>query len=118
MITAIGKQRLASAAASGSTFISHIGVGDDDTDEDVSDLVLGNELYRVALTTVAQNDQTCWGVGTILASAIGAGSYDINEFGFFDALSGGNMICRVVLGETITITGTKELVIVWGEVNP
>ena len=117
MLTTIGKQRIASKLASGS-LMTHLAVGDDDTEENIADLSLGNELYRVALDTIAQSDQTCWGVGTILASDIGAGSYDIIELGLYDSASGGNLICRVVLSQAVTITGAQRLIAVLGVVNP
>jgi len=117
MILTIGKQRAASVLTNNS-YITHLAVGDDDTDETAGDLALGNEIYRVALTTVSQNDQVCWGVATITANDIGAGSYTIKEFGFVDAASGGHFQCRVVLDTGVTITGAQKLIIVWGEVFP
>lgn len=116
MITTIGLQRMASILAA-NDFITHMAVGDDDTAENIADLSLGNELHRVALDTVAQSDQVCWGVGTVLASDIGAGSYTIKEYAYFDASSGGNMICRIVLDTAVTITGAQKFTGAWGEVN-
>ena len=117
MILTIGKQRSASILANNS-FITHLAIGDDDTEEAAGDLALGNEIYRVALTSASQDDQVVWGVTTITASDIGDSSYTIKEFGLVDAASGGHFQCRVVLDTPITITGAQKLIIVWGEVFP
>lgn len=116
MVTTVGLQRMASILAA-NNFITHMAVGDDDTAENVADLALGNELHRVALDNIAQSDQVCWGVGTVTASDIGVGSYSIKEYGFFDAGSGGNMLCRVVLDTAVVITGAQKFIGAWGEVN-
>ena len=119
-ITRVGKQRLASHAANDATsnyWFSHIALGDDgDTAASEDDTSLTSEIYREAFDSVFADGTTVFGQSEILASDIGGSSYTIEEVGLCDAVSGGNLIARQVLGTAITITGSEKVVVLWGVV--
>lgn len=113
MITSVGYEQCASHLASdapGETMLPYLALGTDDTDEAVSDLALGAEIYRGAFTEVAQSGNTVLAKLVVQASDIGAeSSYTIKEIGFFDAASGGNCLSRTILDASITLTGSKRI---------
>ena len=78
MRTTVGKQRGASHwanATPGKTLATHVALGSDDTEANVSDLSLGTEFYRVAIDRSSQDDVTYRTEVVIIGSDIGDDGY-------------------------------------------
>lgn len=115
VVTTIGLQRIASELAV-APIASYIALGDDNTAAQVSDLALGNEIYRVAIT-LSQVNVSTRAVITITASDIGVGNQTIREVGLLDAAVGGNLICRHVLDTAVAISGAQKIGIIYNLVQ-
>lgn len=114
-VTLVGLQRIASELAD-APIATHIALGDDDTASQVSDVALGNEIYRVAID-LAQVNVSTRALITITASDIGVGDQTIREVGLLDAAVGGNLICRHVLDTAIVINGGQKVGFVYNLVQ-
>lgn len=125
VVTTIGKQRLASQAANNASsnyWFSHVAFGIGTDVASTEDLALTSEFYRVVFDSVFASGPTVFGQVTITGNLIdtysgvdlGSGNYSIYELGLLDSLSGGNLICRQTLPEPWTITGSEELLVLWG----
>ncbi len=94
LVVTTGKNFIASRmTGSASNVMSHMAIGSGTVDPVASDVALGTELGRVALTTaggVATN-ATVEYVGSFPA---GTGTGAITEAGIFNASSAGTMLCR------------------------
>lgn len=120
IVTTVGKQRLASHVATLSNanyWFSHIALGDDDTvAAAIGDLSLTNEIYREAFDSVFASGNTIFGQSQIVATDIGGSTYSIEECALYDAISGGNLICRQVLATSVEISGGEKADVLWGVV--
>ena len=97
----------------GETVMSHMAIGNDNTEPTCSDTTLANELARVALTSTTQdtgaNDNKVIYIATFDA---GVGTGSIKEAGIFNASSNGTMLCRTTF-DTITKGASDALIITW-----
>lgn len=89
------------------TLMTHAGVGDDDTTPTAADTSLGNETFRDA-----RDDWDSSGANTIVGSltieASENNSNDIDEIGWFDAASGGNLWVHNLVN---TISKTSDVIV-------
>lgn len=125
VVCRIGRERLASHSANMATtnyWFSHLGIGTGTIEASTEDLSLGDEYYRVAFDSVFAVNYTVFGnvvftgnlIDTYLGVDLGSGIYQITEFGLLNSLSGGNLICRQVLGVQLEISGNTQLEVLWG----
>ena len=100
-ISLTGLQRMASHLADdapGKALFTHMAYGSGITlAESENNPSLETETHRKAFDNIFADGVTVYGDVTLLATEIGAGSYDITEVGLFDAVSGGNLIARQLL---------------------
>lgn len=85
---------------------THGAIGTDGSSESSSDTGLGNELLRKARQEITEG-LTSTTVSLFVASTEANGN-DVQEVGFFDSSSGGEMQSRDVLSEPISKNDTKE----------
>jgi len=127
IVTTVGKNRAASHLANlgnATEWFTHLALGTNTDAESTEDLSLGAEIYRVALDNVAGDGltpnnifatgETVFGHAVIQADSVAAGTVTVAEVGLLDALVGGNLICRQVLSNALTLSGTEKLDILWG----
>jgi len=92
---------------------NYVAIGSSSTAFDAIQTALVAELQRAdavgTLTTTAVTNDTL----TLTKDSFSfGGSYSINEVGAFQLSSGSVMLCRTVLGSTISVTATDTLKVV------
>ena len=92
------------------TAMSHMAIGSGTVDPAASDIALGNQLGRVALTSTTVTNNS---VAYVASFPAGTGTGAVTEAGIFNAASGGTMLCRTefavinkAAGDSMTITWT------------
>ena len=89
--------------------VTHLAAGSDNTAAAAGNTALGNELGRVALTSLTHSTNTFTAVATLGAgTATGA----VVEFGLLNASSSGTLLCRTVVS-TINKGASDSITVTW-----
>lgn len=109
LVVNTGKALMASRLASNTDAVpSHMAMGGSDLPTTEAMTALGAEVLRSAITSIAATDNVLTIIGTLTAT----GSVAINEYGIFNASSGGDMLARFV-ASTIDLSSGHFIDITW-----
>lgn len=116
VITTVGKEALArylySATTSGSNTFRYVAIGTGSTSESASDTALGTELAR-ATGTVSYSSGAIYSVVATFTSGTGTGA--IAEYGLFNSISAGTMLCRDT--ESVVNKGANDVLEVTNQIT-
>jgi len=108
-----GVSGFSGSSASGYNTMSHMAVGSSSTGAQSTDLTLGTELGRVALTSATLGVNPNENVITFVASfPAGTGTGGVQEAGIFNVATNGFMLCRTVFS-IINKAAADSLTINW-----
>ena len=110
LITTAGKALISSRMVDANDAApTHLAAGSDNTAAAAGYTALGNELGRVALTSLTHSTNTFTAVATLGA---GTATGSIVEFGLLNASSSGTLLCRTVVS-TITKGSSDSITVTW-----